>query len=181
FNAEILDVFTAGDEVYLVKRDRISRLDKGTFTDNAEYLSWHFLAQRLVSHHDFLLKRSKVSVTPLNVDYYCGEICCGRVTLPLPIPDTALKIFGNKSPIYRNRTRICRETRRNATILPQPPDEKIFWSEQTLPDNRHKIFAPSTFVVESRNVFRSKYLDVSGHGHGGGFILHSIVMDIAEV
>ena len=181
FNAEILDVFTAGDEVYLVKRDRISRLDKGTFIDNDEYLSWHFLAQRLVSHHDFLLKRSKVSVTPLNADYYCGEICCGRVTLPLPIPDTALKIFGNRSPIYRNRTKLCREARRKSTILPQPPDEKIFWSEQTLPDNRHKIFAPSTFVVESRNVFRSKYLDVSGHGHGGGFILHSIVMDIAEV
>lgn len=181
FNAEILDVFTAGDEVYLVKADRISRLDKGTFKDNGAYMNWHFLAQRLVSHHDFLLKRSKVSVTPLNTEYYCGQFNCGRVTLALPIPDTALKIHGNDSPIYRNKTRIMRFGRRNATILPQLPDEKIFWSEQFFPDNRHKIFSPNTFVVESRNIFRSKYLDISGHGQGGGFVIHSIVLDVAEV
>ncbi len=166
FNAEILDVFTVGDEVYPVKRYEISGRDNICFVETS----------RVTPAVPPLLKRP-----PLNADYYSGEICCGRVTLPLPIPDTALKIFGNKSPIYRNRTKLCREARRKSTILPQPPDEKIFWSEQTLPDNRHKIFAPSTFVVESRNVFRSKYLDVSGHGHGGGFIMHSIVMDIAEV
>lgn len=181
FNAEILDVFTAGNEVYLVKRDRISRLDKGTFKDNGEYMSWYFFAQRLVSHHDFLLKRTKISVTPLNHEYYCGQFSCGRVTLPLPIPDTALKICGNDSPIYRNKTRIMRRGRRQSTILPQLPDEKIFWSEQIFPDNRHKVFSPNTFVLESRNVFRSKYLDISGHGQGGGFAVHSIVLDVAEV
>lgn len=181
FNSEILDVFSVGDDVFVVKPDRISKLDKETFKDNGEYMHWRFFAQRLVSHHDFLLKRSKVSVTPFNHEYYCGHINCGRVALALPIPDTALKISGNNSPIFGNKTRISQQGRRESTILPQLPDEEIFDSEQMIFENQHKIFSPSTFIVESRNIFLSKYLDISGHGRGGGFEIHSIVLDIAEV
>lgn len=174
FNSEVLDVFSADNEVYVVKPDRISKLDKTTFKDNGEYMNWYFFAQRQVSHHDFLLKRSKVSVTPLNHEYYCGHFNCGRVKLPLPVSDSAMRLSEGDSPIFENNTRIMWQGRRNTNILPQIPDEKFFW------DN-YKILPPSTFVIESRNVFRSKYLDVGGHGQGGGFIVHSIIMDVAEV
>lgn len=181
FNSEVLDVFSAGDEVFIVKPDRISKLDAGTSKDNGEYLPWRFFTQRQVSHHDFLLKRSKVSVTPLSHEHYCGQINCGRVVLPLPIPDAEIKVFGNDSPIYGNKTRVMWEGRRQSNILQQLPDEGIFDSEQMPFDNRHKIFTPDTFIVESRNIFRSKYLDVSGHGAGGSFVIHSIILDVAEV
>ena len=181
FNSEVLDVFSAGDDVFIVKPDRISKLDKNSSKDNGEYLPWRFFTQRLVSHHDFLLKQSKVSVTPLNGEHYCGYFVCGQVKLPIPLPNNAIKVFGNDSPIYNNKTRIMREDRRKSTILPQLPDERIFDSEQMIFGNQRKIFSPSTYVIESRNVFRSKYLDVSGHGEGGSFELHSIVLDAAEV
>lgn len=181
FNSVVLDVFSVGDDVFIVKPDRISKLDKGPFKDNGEYMHWRFFTQRLVSHHDFLLKRTKVSVTPLNHEYYCGEIRCGRVTLPLPVSNAALEVFGNNTPIYGNKTPVMREDRRKATLLPQRPDESVFDSDQPLFGNRHKIFQTNTHIIESRNTFRSKYLDVSGHGEGGGFILHSIVLDVAEV
>ena len=181
FNAEVIDVFNVGDEIFIVKRDRISKLDKGTLKDNGEWLSWKFLAQRMVSHHDYLLKRTKISVTMLNSERYNGQIFCGKVVLPLPIPNREMKIYENDSPIFFNKTKIDGRGRIRGYLLPQPPNDKIFWNEENLLDNRHKIFANNAFEIQSKNYFRSHYLDVGGHGTGGRFILQSIVMDIAEV
>ena len=180
-NAAVLDVFSVGDEVYIVKADRVSKLDKGTFKDNGDWLSWKFLAQRVISHHDFLLKRTKISVTMLNSERYNGQIFCGKVVLPLPIPNREMKIYEDDSPIYRNKTKLNGHGRIRGHTLPQPPNDKIFWSEENLQDNRHKIFSNNTFKIQSKNYFRSHYLDIGGHGTGGRFILQSIVMDIAEV
>ena len=180
-NAAVLDVFSVGDEVYIVKADRVSKLDKGTFKDNGDWLSWKFLAQRMVSHQDFLLKRTKISVTMLNSERYNGQIFCGKVVLPLPIPNREMKIYEDDSPIYRNKTKLNGHGRIRGHTLPQPPNDKIFWSEENLQDNRHKIFSNNTFEIQSKNYFRSHYLDIGGHGTGGRFILQSIIMDIAEV
>ena len=106
---------------------------------------------------------------------------CGKVVIPLPIPERLSKIYENESPVYRNKTKIDGKGRIRGRMLPQQPNEDTFKSEATLPENRHKIFANNTYVLESRNMFRRNYLDVEGHGHGGRFILHSIVMDVAEV
>lgn len=136
FNSEVIDVFNAGEKVYIVKPDRISKLDAQSSKDNGEYLNWRFLTQRLVSHRNYLLKRSQVTITPSNPEGYVGHFNCGRVKLPAP-----------------------RQIKLNATTLSQ---------------------VPNTVILESRNVFRSKYLDVAGHGQGG-LTIHSIVIDIAEV
>ena len=181
FNAEIIDVFTGADEVYIVKGDRISKLDAGTFKDNGEYLSWKFIAQRMVSHYDYLLKRTKVTVTPLNNEYYCGQISCGKVVIPLPIPKRPIATYENDLPIFYNATRINGKGRVRGKMLPQLPNEDIFKSDELPPDNRHKVFANNKFEIVSKNIFRSHYLDIAGKGTGGRFILHQIVMDIAEV
>lgn len=180
FNSEVLDVFTVGDEVFIVKADRISKLDNGTFKDNGEYLSWKFVAQRLLSHHDFLLKRTKITVTPLNHEYYCGQISCGKVVVPLPIPKRPLETFENDSPIFNNETKINFKGRIRGRMLPQLPNEDIFKNKNPY-DDKIKVFANNKFEVENKNIFRSHYLDVQGEGRGGRFILNSIVMDIAEV
>ncbi len=181
FNSEILDVFTVGDEIFLVKENKICKLDKGTFEDDGQMMSWKFLCQRLVGHHDLLLKRSRVSVTPLNPVAYSGNIFCGRVKIPLPIPDVKIPILGNTAPIYRNATKISRTERLRGYVFPQPPNENIFRNEQFLEANQHKIFSNNTFERVSKNVYRNKFLDVQGHGQGGRFILQSIILDVVEV
>ncbi len=181
FNSEILDVFEVGEDVYLVKKNKISQLDKGTFTDDGEKLHWKFLSQRLVSHHEFLLKRSRVSITPLNPVHFSGNIFCGQVAIPLPIPDKTIKIQDNDDKIFDNATQISKEGRNRGYILPQPPDGIIFRNVEMIDDNRHKLFANDSFEIISRNVYRHKYLDVAGRGEGGRFILQSVIMDVAEV
>lgn len=180
FNAEVVDVFTVGDEIFVVKPDRISRIDAGTFKDNGKNMSWKFKAQRLVSHHDYLLKRTKVTVTPLNYECYSGKILAGKVEIPLPIPQRAIEIAENETPIFNNATRINGKGRLRGEMLPQKPNEEIFKNKGVY-DERTKVFADNKFEIVSKNVFRSHYLDVAGAGEGGRFVLNSIVMDIAEV
>ena len=181
FNSEILDVFEVGEDIFLVKQNKISKLDKGTFYDDGEMLCWKFLTQRLVSHHEFLLKRSRVCVSQLACETFSGNIFVGQVTIPLPIPDKTIRIYENKSQIFDNHTPINKEGRNRGYILPQLPDELIFRNVEMIHENKHKIFANDSYEIISRNVFRSKYLDISGRGKGGRFILQSIVMDVAEV
>ena len=181
FNAAVIDVFTVADEVYIVKQDRISKLDKGTFKDNGEYLNWKFTAQRLVSHYDYLLKRTKITVTPLNHERYCGQISVGKVVIPLPIPKRPVETFENDSPIFYNATRIHGKGRVRGKMLPQLPNDDIFKNSELPFEGRQKIFANNKFEIVSKNVFRSHYLNVKGEGAGGRFILNQIVMDIAEV
>lgn len=156
-------------------------MDKGTFLDDGEKLKWKFLAQRLISHHEFLLKRSRISVTPLSPDIYSGHIFCGKFVIPLPIPDKTVKIFENDDRIFDNYTPISREQRNRGYILPEPPDGIIFRNSDLIEDNDNKIFANNTFEIICRNVFRNKYLDIGGRGEGGRFILQSIILDVAEV
>ncbi len=161
FNAEVRDAFGAGKEVYVVKRDRISVLDSDSFLDNGKAMEWKMVGQRLVSHHDFLLKRTKVLVTPLNEAEYLGEITAGKVKVPLPC-----KTRRPKSPIYQTRLKLASESKNRGREMPQSEERAI---------------SKDTYSVESRNVYRKYYLDIEGRGKAVGFILHSITLDIAEV
>ena len=183
FNANVVDVFNVGDDVFIVKNDRVSKLDKGSFKDNGKWLCWKFLAKRMVGHYDYLLKHTKVSVTMLNNERYNGHIFCGKVRLALPTP--RLKTYENDSPVYENVTRKNTRTR----MLPQPPNGLTHWNYNTFGgDNsklydvsQAKIFSNDSYEVHSKNHFRSHFLDIGGQGEGGRFILQSIIMDIADV
>ena len=178
FNSEIIDVISIGDEVFVVKKDRISKLDEGTFYDNGLPLRWNFQAQRLVSQHDYLLKRTQISVIPLSANLYSGQVWAGAVRVPFPIPARSIKIYQNNSPIYKTHAKICLSARRKFVYV---SGEKIFDNPAPIYGNEQKIFGRLTMIRESRNVFRSKFIDIRGNGSGGGFLLNGIILDIAEV
>lgn len=178
FNSPIIDVLTVDSNVYIIKRDRIAVIDETTFEDDGVPMSWQFEGQRMTSQHDYLLKRTQISVIPLSPTLYSGEIRAGAVVLDLPIPARYLYIYENKSKIYRNRTKICQTGRQKGQYV---SGEKIWQNPEPIYENKKKIYTTHTMIKESRNVYRSKYLSLSGRGSGGGFELNGIIMDIAEV
>ena len=178
FNSEIIDVISVGDEVFVLKSDRISKIDEGTFYDNNLPLRWNFQAQRLVSQHDYLLKRTQIAVVPLSANLYSGQIYAGAVRVTFPIPARNIKIYQNRSPIYKTHTKICLSARRKFVYV---SGDKIFDNPTPIYGNEQKIFGRLTMIAESRNVFRSKFIDIRGNGSGGGFLLNGIILDIAEV
>ena len=178
FNSAVVDVLSIGDAVIVVKGDRVSRLDNSTFYDAGAPLNWKWQGQRLTSQHDYLLKRTQVSVTPLSPTLYAGHIRVGAVIIGLPIAERNLKIYHNKSPIYKNRVKICLTGRRRFTYSKGEP---IYENLSPIYGNTQKIFSHPTIIKESRNVFRSKFLDIGGRGSMGGILFNAIILDLAEV
>jgi hypothetical protein len=178
FNSEIVDVVAVGNTVYVIKPDRISKLQDSTFNDNGKALAWRFQAKRIESHNEYLLKRTQISIMPYSSDVYSGYIKVGGVVLPLPIPKASLKIYGNHAKIYKNRTKIYGAGRSKGLYV---SGEQIYQNPNLIYGNRTKIFTRRDIIRESRNVFRSKYLVVEGHGTAGGFLLNGIALDLVEV
>lgn len=159
FNSPVVDVITINDNVMIIKHDRVSKLDNATFYDAGEPLNWKWQGQQLLSQNDYLLKRTQVSFTPLDRDLSIGQIRVGAVIVDLPaINSTATRrrfLTSKGVSIYKNTELIYKN--------PQP------------------IFNRPTTLVESRNVYRNKFLNITGRGSHGGMIFNSIILTIAEV
>lgn len=178
FNAPVVDVLPVGNTVYIVKHDRISKLEDSTFYDNGKALAWKFQAKRLDSENEYLLKRTQLSILPYSSDLYSGYIKVGGVIVALPIPARSLKIWHNRAKIYKNRTKIFGAGRSKGVYV---KGELIYQNLNPIYGNKTKIFTRRDIIKESRNVYRSKYLTIEGQGMAGGFLLNGIALDIVEV
>ena len=178
FNSPVVDVFAVGEKVYVAKADRLSRLEDTTFYDAGKPLMWRFRAQRLVSKHDYLLKRTEVSIIPFTANLYSGHVYCGAVMLGLPMSIRAVKIYHNRSPIWKNRIKIHGAGRTKGVYA---AGERIYKNMEMIYGSKIPIFSRRTISKFSTNVFRSKFLDMGGYGTMGGFVLNHILIDIAEV
>lgn len=104
FNADIVDVVSVGDTVYVVKENCISKLVPYMFVDEDKPMLWNFWAKRMVSYYDYLLKRVQISYVPLLEEGEQGtaEVSVGAVTLNLkPAPQSPL-VYENKEEVYEN-------------------------------------------------------------------------------
>lgn len=179
FNSRVFDVISVGDNVYLVRGHGLTMLDGSTFYDEGKALSWRFTARRMVSHNDFLLKRLQVSIVPLTSDIYMGYVQAGGVAIPLPIPDIFLKVYHNRSKIYKNKIKIKLSGR---NLGKYASSDRVHSNPESVYGNQTPIFSRKRAIIkESRNVYRNKHLDLFGRGTQGGFLLSNIVMDIVEV
>lgn len=178
FNSEVVDVVTVGNTVYVVKPDRISKLQDSTFDDSGSAMVWRFQAKRIESHNEYLLKRTQISIMPYSSDVYSGFIKVGGVMLGLPIPYNSLRIYKNRAKIYKNKTKIYGGGRSKGLYV---RGEMLYQNLTPIYGNRTKIFSRRDIIKESRNVYRSKYLTVEGRGSAGGFLLNGIALDLVEV
>ena len=160
FNSVVVDTIPVGINVFVIKPDRVSVLSELSFYDSDKPLSWKWQGQRLISHYNYFLKQTSVSFSPTNI-VHKGNVRVGAVVVDLPIlnssPITGRRqyVFSNSSPIYEN-------------------NDPIY-------ENEEPIFSLTTIITENRNVFRSKYLDISSSGDEGGITFNSITLDLVEV
>ena len=112
FNSKILDVLTIGDEILIIKPDRVSKLDENIFSDSGAELTWSFQGKRHISHYDYLLKNTTVSYTPLDAELTNGKISAGKVVVNLSLSEsgssTRRRLIGStvlaqNRNVYRNK------------------------------------------------------------------------------
>lgn len=160
FNSPIVDVISVQDEVYIIKPDRVSKLEEKIFYDSGEALTWTFQCKRRISSYEYFLKKVAVSFMPLNKSLYKGQIRAGAVIVELPV-----------------RKRKVMSGRRFTFSKGEP----IFKNHEPIKSNPTPIYNLSTIVAENVNVYRSKFLDIIGRGSSGGIIFNSVTLDLVEV
>ncbi len=178
FNSPVVDAFSVGDRVYVIKEASVSKLNDAVFYDDGLPLVWRFRAQRLLSQNEYLLKRTQISVVPRTTELYSGYISVGAVKVDLPVPTRNIRIKDNRALIWNNQAKISPSGRRKGVYA---SGELIRDDREIIRDNNRRIFEQRTVTRETRNVFRSKFLDVKGEGRMGGFVLVGIILSIAEV
>ena len=161
FNSPVLDAIPIGDHVLIIKSDRVSRLNDFSFSDDGKPLKWLFQAQRLLSPHDYFLKRSQVSFTPIDRYISAGEIFVGKVKFVLP-------------PIEDETTEMKKIRIFGAVGV------KIYENSQLIYGNENAIYNRPSILKESRNVYRNKYMDIKGTGKQS-MILNSVTLTLVEV
>ena len=157
FNSDIRTVFSSENTVFIIKADGIYQLDDASFVDSIDggtmtNLAWSFTSRRLVSEHEFLLKRAQINVSPTFLDAKKDSISVGRVKLNIP---TETKYADDSDIIYDNDTLIY--------------------------NNNTKIYPEVAMSNIIKCVYRAKALTVKGNGVNGRLVLNSINFDIAEV
>lgn len=175
----IVDVSCVGTDIYILRPDCICRVTSKYGYDDGVKMMWRFASRKMVSSHDFLLKRASVEITPWIETLMEGNFKAGGIMLPLPTPYTSYKIYGNKTPIYHNRHHICGENQREYLLYESGPE--IYENYEPIYHNYEPIFHVSSVGLGERCVYRNKTIGVSGSGEGCCFILNSIHLDIAEV
>ena len=143
FNTEIVDAIAVGNEVYIIKADRISKLNENTFFDSDEAMKWKFTAQRLVSQYEYLLKRTQISVIPLSTEIYSGYISVGAVKIALPIPAKNIEMYGNKTPMYKNQTKLPLSERRRYVYTKGEP---MYDNEMQMYGNNSPMLSRQTYI-----------------------------------
>lgn len=164
FHSPVIDVIPVGNDVLIIKKDRVSKLNADSFTDLGEPLKWKWYCKRLVSQHDFLLKRVQISFTPYDWRNCEGQITVGKVVVPFP------KFQGGSTTAPNSWKKFFLSEGR-----------MIYGDEDLIIKNPQPIYSKPTIFTESRNVFRSKFLDIGGTGSKGGVVFNSVIMDLVEV
>lgn len=153
FNSPVVDVISIDSDVLIIKHDRISKLDETSFQDAGLTLRWKLQTQRLISQHDFFLKRVQVIMLLHSYLFGEGQFRIGALVMALPgqhrlLYPNYILVFENLEPIY---------------------------------ENEQSIFSCPTMITEKRNVYRNKFLDIAGYGSIGCITFSSIILDVAEV
>lgn len=157
FNSNVITAFSYENNVFVVKENGIYVLDDSSFVDSVEdgsfaNLSWSFTSKRMVSAHEYLLKKFQINVSPAFLDAEKDSINVGRIKLIIPTStkyaDDSELIYDNDTLIYNNTTKIYPEVAMSSTI---------------------------------KCVQRSRAITVKGNGRHGRLVINSIKLDIVEV
>lgn len=168
FNSKVVDIITVANDVLIIKEDRVSVLDPNIFYDDERPLYWKLQCRQLISHYNYLLKRVVVSFSPLSAiftDSEDGQIRVGGVVVNMPF-------------ISRATRKHKRNARRRYTIS---KGLMVYGNTEKVYGNRQICFNRPTIIVINNNVYRNKFLNVTGHGSKKGAIINSITLDLVEV
>lgn len=184
FNANVVDVVTIDNNVYVIKENGIDILDETSFEDENDYLRYEMQAKTQISHYDYLLKRVTLACTGYAISGSDTMLEIGPVKIPLPVKQA----FNKRDIVYNNWGYVYRNTH---YVKTNPTNQHIVYNNKSIPvynnwdyvyGNKQYVLDFDAYVVyDERLRYRNKCLTTYVAGKGCKFILNNIKYDIVEV
>lgn len=186
FNANVVDVVSVNEDVYVIKENGIDILDEASFSDETDYLSYSLQMKTRISHYDFLVKRIAFACTGYAVSgsdtaFYIGNV----VKIPLPSKlayNEADYVYENWGLVYGNKEYVNRGKNANHRIVYVNRDVYVYDNWEFVYGNGDYILDFDGYVIRDERIrYRDKALVMKLQGKGSKFILNGIKLDVAEV
>ena len=173
FNSDVVDVVSAPDVIYVLKKDAVSELAPKTFEDAGKPMAFRARFKDKSSLHGIVAKRAVLNITPL-VGFYADSRSemevGGRFEVRLPFPARLKKQEGGVSNVVAPRIPAC------------------LMSSSFVGGNHADVFLNPEYISPNEAIFmrgrifcRDAHIRLRIHGKGFPFILNYIGYDMAEV
>lgn len=186
FNANVVDVISINEDVYVIKENGIDILDAASFSDEGEYLEYSMQAKTQISHYDFLVKRVAFACTGYAVSGSDTALYIGnKVKVPLPSKlayNMADYVYENWGLVYGNNDYVNKGKNVNHRIVYINDDVFVYENWEYVYGNGDYILDFDGYVVRDERIrYRNKALTFRIQGKGSKFILNGIKYDVVEV
>jgi len=176
--SNIYDVVEADNNVYVLKADKVCKLNSRHMVDDGAYLRWKIQGKTATTINQFLVKRSWVDTIPLFDNYIESLFLVDKVSLLGVVPWYSQYIYHDLTPICHNlrKVRISNESPLfiNSDVVYANPDY-IYHSDTYIraKDTMYRAYL--------RQISRGKAIKLQGRGAGGPLLICNISYNVAEV
>jgi hypothetical protein len=177
FSSILKDAIAVGDEVYLLKTDRIQRLKNRAPDDEGKPLQWEFWGKTVVSNNEFLVKRVRCAVTPEMDRYNECMFVIGKVPLVARLPDRNNAVYQDSTVVFQSQ----REVYEPHNLPEYTSVEIVYMSREEVYESDMPLVTASMYKTDRRCVQRLSSVRLVGRGLGGKFLFNSIGYEYVEV
>ena len=177
YTTVLKDVCYKRDEVYVLKNDKIQRLDRDSVFDEGYFLNWRWRAKTLVSNNYYLVKRARIDITPICDHHFECRFLVGKAEL-----------FGTHQNIaacgYHDYMHAYLDSR-DAYAPPIKVDyltsDDAFMYNGYGYEDETPGYSLNMFRTDERFIERLRKIKVESWGRGGQLLFNGVNFEIAEV
>ena len=177
YNSPVIDAIEINNSVYVLKRNKLCRLNPRHMSDDGEYLNWAIQAKTLTTPNSFLVKRMWVDTTPYFENYVEEIFEVDKCWLYGAVPWECMSVYNDRTKIFKSDRDIC--IHRHSPVFNL--SDEAYRNPQDCWENDTYLKSTGMYRSQCRNIDRAKALKVRARGSGDPVLINSISFMVAEV
>lgn len=178
FSSEVVDVCSVGDTVYLLKRDKLQRLDNAAVLDEGLPMPWRWKGKTLVSNNEYLVKRARADITPLSDNYIDCRFYVGNAVIKGTLPWVAQSLWHDYTPLMLNDRELYSSRARKPVYA---NSDELYGNADYLFENEAELYSLNMFRTDTRFIERMRGVRIESIGQGGQLMFNGLNCELAEV
>ncbi|MBR3721929.1 MAG: hypothetical protein IKN12_04110 [Selenomonadaceae bacterium] len=177
YTTTLKDVCYKGNDVYVLKKDKIQIQDPDSVFDEDFFLNWRWRAKTLVSNNAYLVKRVRVDITPICDHHFECRFLIGKAEVFGTHQNIAACGYQDYMPAYLDS--------RDAYAPPVKVDyvtsDDAFMYNGYGYEDETPGYSLNMFRTDVRLIERLRKIKVESWGRGGQLLFNGVNFEVAEV